>query len=107
MAESVSQALSEMEHNLRAHYGARLAHLVLFGSHARGEAGPASDIDLLVVLQDDVRQGREICDTGAFVADVSLRYDAVVSCFFMTERQYATADSPLLRNIRREGVPLL
>lgn len=27
--------------------------VVLFGSHARGDAGPDSDIDLLVVLDDD------------------------------------------------------
>ncbi len=40
--------------------------VILFGSVARGEAGPDSDIDLLVVLDDDapsekvtVRAGRE------------------------------------------------
>ena len=27
--------------------------IILFGSHARGEAGPDSDIDLLVVVDDD------------------------------------------------------
>ncbi|MDO9709631.1 nucleotidyltransferase family protein [Paracraurococcus lichenis] len=27
--------------------------VILFGSHARGEAGPDSDLDLLVVLDDD------------------------------------------------------
>lgn len=27
--------------------------IILFGSHARGDAGPASDIDLLVILSDD------------------------------------------------------
>lgn len=27
--------------------------VILFGSHARGEAGPDSDYDLLVVLDDD------------------------------------------------------
>jgi predicted nucleotidyltransferase len=27
--------------------------VLLFGSHARGEAGPDSDIDLLVILDDD------------------------------------------------------
>jgi uncharacterized protein len=28
--------------------------VILFGSHARGEAGPDSDIDLLVVVDDDM-----------------------------------------------------
>lgn len=27
--------------------------VVLFGSHARGEAGPDSDLDLVVILDDD------------------------------------------------------
>ena len=31
----------------------RLERVVLFGSRARGESGPDSDIDLLVILDDD------------------------------------------------------
>jgi predicted nucleotidyltransferase len=31
----------------------RPLRVILFGSHARGEAGPDSDLDLLVVLDDD------------------------------------------------------
>ncbi len=44
----------------------RPRRVILFGSFARGEAGPDSDIDLLVVVDDDtppekvtVRAGRE------------------------------------------------
>jgi predicted nucleotidyltransferase len=36
-------------------YGSRLRHLFLFGSHARGEATPESDVDLLVVLEGPVQ----------------------------------------------------
>ncbi|WP_129630620.1 nucleotidyltransferase family protein [Candidatus Oscillochloris fontis] len=36
---------------IAAQYGA--SNLRIFGSVARGEAGPASDIDLLVALADD------------------------------------------------------
>lgn len=35
---------------MQAHYGEILAGLVLFGFHARGDAVPGSDIDVLVVL---------------------------------------------------------
>ncbi len=31
----------------------RPLRVILFGSHARGEAGPDSDLDLMVVLDDD------------------------------------------------------
>jgi predicted nucleotidyltransferase len=32
--------------------------VILFGSHARGEVGEHSDVDLLVVLHDDARQSQ-------------------------------------------------
>ena len=38
---------------LRAEY--RAERVILFGSHARGEAGPDSDVDLLLVAPTDER----------------------------------------------------
>jgi len=37
---------------LRSHLRERLVSVVLFGSVARGDASPASDIDLLIVAED-------------------------------------------------------
>src|SRR5437764_1680739 len=37
---------------LRSHLSERLVSVVLFGSVARGDASPASDIDLLIVAED-------------------------------------------------------
>lgn len=47
-AEQVIEAAAAI---LRAHYGPRLHSIVLFGSRARGEEGPDSDADLVVVLE--------------------------------------------------------
>lgn len=47
-AERVIEAAAAI---LRAHYGPRLHSIVLFGSRARGEEGPDSDADLVVVLE--------------------------------------------------------
>jgi len=85
-------------------YGPRLVRLVLFGSHARGDAEPGSDIDLLVVLRGDVNAGEEIKRTGGIVSDLSLINDVVISCIFMEEHRYLRRNGPLLRNIRREGI---
>jgi predicted nucleotidyltransferase len=49
---------------LAAKYGAR--NVRVFGSAARGEAGPASDIDLLV----DMEEGRTFLDLVAFWQDL-------------------------------------
>ena len=37
---------------MRALYGKRLERAVLYGSHARGDAGPESDYDIAVFLHD-------------------------------------------------------
>jgi predicted nucleotidyltransferase len=46
---SIAQALAE---RVRLALGDRVQRIILFGSRARGEAGPDSDFDLLVVLRE-------------------------------------------------------
>lgn len=98
--------LVRLKQELTDLYGERLHHLTLFGSQARGDAEPGSDIDVLVVLSPPVNPGEEIKRTGKAVADLSLHYDVVISCLFMDETHYQTRNGSLLRNIRKEGVLL-
>ena len=46
--------LTRLKKELTDLYGDRLQHLTLFGSQARGDAEPGSDIDVLVVLKSPV-----------------------------------------------------
>lgn len=46
-----SRVIAELKERLSAAYGDRLHAVVLFGSEARGNAGPDSDIDVLAVLE--------------------------------------------------------
>ena len=68
--------LTHLKQELTDLYGDRLQHLPLFGSQARGDAEPGSDIDVLVVLKPPVNPGEEIKRTGKAIADLSLDYDA-------------------------------
>lgn len=97
--------VQQLKNALEAMYGARLRRVVVFGSQARGDAELSSDIDLLVVLKGPVQPGAEIARTGEIVAELSLQAGAVISCLFMDEDRYLHRAGPLLRNIRREGVP--
>jgi predicted nucleotidyltransferase len=92
----------------------KLAQVILFGSQARQEATPASDIDVLIVLNDPVNPSAELHRTSHFIAQLCLDHDLLISRFFMArsckvsggESRFETENSPLLRNIRQEGIAL-
>lgn len=98
--------LAQLRSQLESHYGDRLVQMILFGSQARGDARPDSDIDVLVVLKGEVNPGEEIKKTSNIVADLSLEKDVVISCIFMDECRFINRCGPLLRNIRKEGISL-
>ncbi|MEG3848956.1 nucleotidyltransferase domain-containing protein [Microcoleus sp. herbarium19] len=104
----VNDKLKNILMQLRSHfeqlYDDRLTQMVLYGSQARGDAHPDSDIDVLVVLKAPVQAGEEIDRTLQIVADLSLQNDVVISCHFMNEERFTNYQGPLLRNIRREGI---
>ena len=106
MNSTLQPILHHLKQNLTEFYGDRLIHLTLFGSQARGDQSPESDIDVLVVLRSPLNPGEEIKRTGKIVADLSLDHDVVISCIFMDEAHYQTRNNNLLRNIRKEGVLL-
>ena len=96
--------MAELRKRFKVIYAERLAHMMLFGSQARGDSEAGSDIDVLVVFRGTVNPGREIARTGETTAALSLNHDAVISCTFISEERYDTERSPLLLNVRREGV---
>ncbi len=58
LSEELKRLARQYAELLRDRLGDRLVSVVLFGSVARGEAGPYSDIDLFIVLEDAPRSMR-------------------------------------------------
>ncbi|TRU82271.1 MAG: nucleotidyltransferase domain-containing protein [Microcystis novacekii Mn_MB_F_20050700_S1] len=104
--DSLKTILARLKQELEKHYGDRLKQLIMFGSQARGDAHPDSDIDVLVVLKGEVNAGEEIEKTSPIIASLSLEKDVVISCIFMDEYRFIHRSGPLLRNIRKEGIIL-
>jgi predicted nucleotidyltransferase len=104
MTKNVRTVLALLRPRLEALYGDRLVGLVLFGSQARDDAAPCSDIDVMVVIRDAIDAGAEIRRVGPITAALSLEHDVVLSCVFVSSTRYSTERSPLLINVRREGV---
>lgn len=97
--------LSELKAHLERLYGERFVQLVLYGSHARGDASEHSDVDVMIVLQGEVDRSAEIRRTSHLIAELSLKYDTVISRVIKSEAAFAAQQSPLMLNVHREGVP--
>ncbi len=103
---NIKPVLNELKRELQELYGDRLVRLILFGSHARGEANPDSDIDLLAVLKSPVSQAQEISHMSELCVKILLDYNELVSIIPMSEARFNAKDVALLRNIQREGIEL-
>ena len=89
---------------LRELYGERLPGVILYGSYARGTQTQQSDIDVAVVLDGDVKPGLEIDRMIDVVTDLNLEYDTLISVYPVSASDYRSRQSPLLINLRREGI---
>ena len=53
--------------------------VILFGSHARGDAGPDSDVDLLVVMAVDGLKREKAIEIGVALHDIHVPKDIIVT----------------------------
>jgi len=106
MTGELALVLQQLRAGLEAQYGDRLDRVLLYGSRARGDAGPESDVDVLVVLRGEVDTVVEIARTEHLVADLSLEHDLVLSCVFLSLEEYYDEADLFLRHVRRDAVPV-
>jgi predicted nucleotidyltransferase len=103
---TLEDVIRELDSGLRELYGERHRGLVLYGSHARGEADEGSDVDLLLLLEGQVQVGREIRRSSDLVASLSLESSRVLSLIPVSVEDYRASSDPYLVNARREGALL-
>lgn len=101
----IEHILKEFREKAEELYGKRLKNIVLYGSYARGQATQDSDIDLAIILEGDVAVGKEIDRVIDVITDINLSYDVLLSVYPVSEENYHSLNSPLLLNLRREGIP--
>lgn len=109
LTPAVREALRQFRAVLDERFGARIEAVKLFGSHARGEAGEESDVDVLVLLRDasraEVDEITVLATDAGFVGDTYV----VLSPFVRTPQAFAELlrrELRIARDIEREGIPL-
>jgi len=101
---TIKNILSEVKVELRKLYNDNLVEVVLYGSYARGDYDGNSDIDLLIVLKNLKSAGEEIDRIVDAIYDIDLKYNTLISIVPISYKDYKNINSPLLLNVRKEGV---
>jgi predicted nucleotidyltransferase len=107
LADNEQAALLDYLARLREICGNRVLRVILFGSKARGESGPESDIDLFVVLQGELDGLKKTLIELSY--EISLNYNVVLSDLVIGERRYhwmSRHREPILIEVEREGIEL-
>jgi len=100
-ARPIARAVAD---DLRALYGKRLRKILLFGSWARGDAHPESDIDLLVVLDQATDRAVEHGRMNPILDRHSVENETVVTALIVSEADFEHLQWPALIRARAEGV---
>ena len=88
---------------LRELYGARLKQVVLFGSRARGDADPDSDMDLVVVLEPMDDRWAEHDRMDELLWQETLESGIVISAIPLSASDFAEPETMALMQARDEG----
>ncbi len=107
MTAPLPQILAELKSALDKLYGERLVRVILYGSQARGDALPDSDIDILVVLQGDISDYVEMDRISYITSPLGIKHSALISTLVMSEDEFDRhKDWSFLTNVRQEGIAL-
>lgn len=104
--EAVTPVLKNLKAKLQRMYGARLHEMIVYGSYARGEAVPGSDVDILLVLENVHDPLTERERLSMLLWQLSLEQNLVFSVLPVDAESFQQRQSPLFLNIRREGVAI-
>jgi predicted nucleotidyltransferase len=100
-------ALEDFVNAVQSSLGSEVVDVQLFGSKARGDATPESDVDVLVVVRRD--EPKLIDALYDLLLDACLVHNVYISLKVFSEAEYERLNhprTPFMQSVAREGVAL-
>ena len=106
MDPKVKRLVDQVKAHLHEQYGESIKRVILYGSHARGEATKDSDVDVLVLVDQSLNP-REVDDNlSDLLYDIIIEEHELVSVIVLPEDYFENHNLPFMLNVRKEGVTL-
>jgi len=109
MSAQMKKILQDYIEQVQQIYGCHLASIILYGSYARGDAHPDSDIDIMILVDLSDEKIREFGEQLSQVTfDTNLDNDVMIMPIVKNISHFRKwiPSYPFYRNINQEGVRL-
>jgi predicted nucleotidyltransferase len=101
---AIAEIIQKCKKTLADYYGAQFKGLILYGSVARDQASPASDIDLIVLLGRPFNYFDELREIIELLYPIQLESDRLISAKPASLDEFERGSIQLYRSAKREGV---
>ncbi len=103
--ENEKKAVETLKNELKGRFNVR--DIRLFGSKVRGQAGPDSDVDIMIELAKRTPEIESEIDDITF--EVNLKNDSFITTIVFGQDELQRGpmkESPIYKTIQKEGIPV-
>ena len=109
LSEKLQEILHEYVAKIKSIYEGKLAKVILYGSYARGDYTPESDIDIMILVEGGDEEARKNNNALASMTyEFDMQHDVYVESSARSLRHfnYWRKAYPFYKNVHNEGVVL-